>query len=66
MSVEEKKAQILRLCTGKFLTTGQLSEKLGLSVNTVRAYYVYPLVKEGKLSKKLPQARVKGQSYTTA
>lgn len=60
----EMRVEILRLCRGKFLSVADLAIKLEKSVNTVRAHYVYPLVKDGLLEPKY-ETRRPGQAYRT-
>lgn len=58
--------KVLRLCRGRYLSSAQLAELLGKSVNTIRAHYVYPLVREGLLEPKYPGGRKSNQAYRTA
>jgi DNA-binding transcriptional regulator GbsR (MarR family) len=46
---DNARKQILRLCKKRPMTPSELAEALGKSVNTVRAYYVYPMAREGLL-----------------
>lgn len=61
----EKREKVRSLCKGRYLTTHQLAEALGLSVHTVRAYYVYPLVRDGRLTLLHPPGPRKDQAYTS-
>ena len=46
---DKTRQEILRLCRGKFLTKREIASDLGLSLNTVRAYYLYPMVDRGQI-----------------
>lgn len=63
--VDDTKAKILTLCKKDYRTAAQLAAALGKSVNTVRAYYVYPMVRDGQL-KPLYPVRRPDQAYTCA
>ncbi len=43
----EKK--IIKACSKEFLSLGDLAEILSMNKHTLRAHYLYPLVKSGKL-----------------
>lgn len=57
---------ILSLCRDDFRQVGELATLLGKSVHTVRAHYVYPMVRAGLLTPKLPQGSRTKQAYRTA
>ncbi len=61
----ELQEKILKLCNKDYLTVAELAEALGRSVNTIRAHYVYPLVRQGKLMPLYPHRRMK-QAYIVA
>lgn len=54
---DEVRKEILSFCKTGFKTMEQISRHLGLSINTVRAYYVYPMVEYGDLQLLLPDRR---------
>lgn len=45
--IVEKK--IIKACTKEFLSLGDLAEILAMNKHTLRAHYIYPLVKSGQL-----------------
>lgn len=45
-AVEKK---IIKACTKQFLSLGELSALLVMNKHTLRAHYIYPLVKDGRL-----------------
>ncbi len=62
----EIRKKILKLCSRDFHTTTELAESLGKSVNTIRAHYVYQMVREGLLVTMLPTGSRNGQKYKAA
>ena len=61
------RATILSLCIGRFLTLRQLAELLGRNDEHLRGTYLAPMVNEGLLRQKYPQATNRpDQAYTTA
>jgi len=62
---DEIRAKLLKLCQRDYKSTAELAAALGLSINTVRAYYVYPMVREGAL-KPLRDGRSSKQAYRKA
>lgn len=54
---------IIGLCKEGYVSPSAIAKVLDLSVHTVRAHYVYPLVKEGKLVAKYPPPRRCNQAY---
>lgn len=61
------RATILQLCTGRFLTASLLGQLLDRSHVGLRTRYLYPMVREGLLLQKYPQATNRpDQAYTTA
>ena len=55
---------ILKACSREFLTTSAIAKRLGKSVNTIRAYYIYPMVKLGQLEQLYATpSRVRNQAY---
>lgn len=61
--VDAVRAQILKLCAKEFKTPAELAMSLDMSVNTVRANYVYKMVREGLLVKLYKGSRRNGQAY---
>ena len=55
--------RILELCNGKYLSLGEISEVLGKSKNTIRAGYLYPMVKSGQLTQEHPAGTKSAQRY---
>lgn len=49
--IVEKK--IIKACEKKFLSLGDLAKKLAMNKHTLRAHYIYPLVKSGQLVRNL-------------
>lgn len=45
--IVEKK--IIKACAKEFLSLGELAEILSMNKHTLRAHYIYPLVKNGQL-----------------
>jgi hypothetical protein len=41
--------KIIKACTKEFLSLGDLAEILAMNKHTLRAHYIYPLVKSGQL-----------------
>ncbi len=66
LSPKAVRQAILEHCQGHFRTIPQLAEALGRSSGHLREAYVYPMVKEGLLNAKYPEARHPQQAYTTA
>jgi len=62
-SREEGQEKIVALCKRKAISVEELSELLGLSPNTVRAWYVYPLVKAGRLMRIPNPSQARGKLY---
>lgn len=65
-SQENIKEQILGLCTERFLSLGDIAEVLQISKHTIRAGYLYPMVKLGLLVQKHPAGTKSAQRYMTA
>lgn len=55
--------KILDLCKGNYLSLGEISEALGKSKNTIRAGYLYPMVKSGQLTQEHPAGTKSAQRY---
>ena len=61
------RATILELCSGRYLTVKQLSDLLQRNQVHLRNAYLAPMVREGLLQQKYPQATNRpDQAYTTA
>lgn len=41
--------KIIKACAKQFLSLGDLAELLAMNKHTLRAHYIYPLVKNGQL-----------------
>lgn len=41
--------KIIKACARQFLSLGDLAELLAMNKHTLRAHYIYPLVKSGQL-----------------
>jgi predicted ArsR family transcriptional regulator len=50
-STIEKRKKIIKICSKKEHSLGEIAEILSMNKNTLRAHYLYPLVKEGILTK---------------
>ena len=60
----EIRQEILKLCRAKFLSKQELASRLGLSINTLRAYYLYPMIKLGDIELLIPEhPRSQKQAY---
>lgn len=57
--------RIIELCAEKFLSLGEIAEVLKKSKHTVRAGYLYPMVKSGLLIQKHPAGTKSAQRYMT-
>jgi len=56
--------EILQICRSRYLTRQEIADKLGMSVNTVRAYYLYPLIALGQIETLYPAKNTrKNQAY---
>lgn len=62
-AVEVVEAKILKLTRYEFRTRKEIAEALNLSINTVRANYLYPMANRGILRRKLPKGTKAGQAY---
>lgn len=58
--------KILDLCNGQYLSLGEISEALGKSKNTIRAGYLYPMVKSGQLTQEHPAGTKSAQRYKSS
>lgn len=61
----EIREYILRFCVNEFRSLGEISAELGRSKNTIRAGYVYPMVKTGHLLQEHPAGTKSAQRYIT-
>ena len=61
----EVEAKILRLTQNRFMRLSEIVEALGMSANTVRAKYLYPMANEGRLKRQYPR-RSSTQAYKAA
>lgn len=46
---ETREKKIIKACSKEFLSLGDLAELLSMNKHTLRAHYIYPLVKSGQL-----------------
>jgi hypothetical protein len=46
---EMREKQIIKACSKEFLSLGDLANLLAMNKHTLRAHYIYPLVKSGQL-----------------
>ncbi len=46
---ETREKEIIKACSKEFLSLGDLAELLSMNKHTLRAHYIYPLVKSGQL-----------------
>jgi hypothetical protein len=63
---EVLRAKILKICQGQFLSLGDICEILQANEHTIRAGYIYPMVREKLLLQKLPPGTKTKQRYKTA
>jgi predicted ArsR family transcriptional regulator len=50
-STIETRKKILKICSKNEHSLGEIAEILSMNKNTLRAHYLYPLVREGILTK---------------
>lgn len=60
---EALRRKILELCREQFLSLSEFVSALRMNKNTIRAGYIYPLVKSGQLIQKLPAGTKATQKY---
>jgi len=60
---EKLRKKILALCKNDFLSLREITAAVGRSEHTVRAGYIYPMVKEGLLIQKMPPGTKTWQKY---
>jgi hypothetical protein len=46
---EKREMEIIKACSKEFLSLGDLADLLVMNKHTLRAHYIYPLVKSGQL-----------------
>lgn len=61
----EIREHILKFCAKDFKSLGEVSAELGRSKNTIRAGYIYPMVKTGHLLQEHPAGTKSAQRYRT-
>jgi hypothetical protein len=44
-----RESEIIKACSKQFLSLGDLADLLAMNKHTLRAHYIYPLVKSGQL-----------------
>ncbi|MHB1620074.1 MAG: hypothetical protein ACYCTY_08870 [Sulfuricella sp.] len=60
------RAEILKICRNQFRSLGDICEILQANKNTIRAGYIYPMVREKLLLQELPSGTKSAQRYKTA
>jgi hypothetical protein len=45
----KREMEIIKACSNEFLSLGDLADLLDMNKHTLRAHYIYPLVKSGQL-----------------
>ena len=65
-STEETRLTILKLCRRDYLSPREIALRLGKPVNTVRAHYIYPMVRDGLLVSKDPTQITHKRGYKSA
>lgn len=58
--------KILNLCRKEFMSSSYIADYIGMSLNTIRAHYLYPMARDGLLERKLPEGAKRGQAYKAA
>lgn len=58
--------RILTLCKSQSRSLGELAEELTMNKNTLRAGYLYPMTKAGKLKRSTELPFKSGSRYRTA
>jgi hypothetical protein len=55
--------KILQICREKYVSLGEICLILDMNKNTIRAGYIYPMVKEGMLRREHPPGTKNRQRY---
>ncbi len=63
---ETLRGKILEVCKGQFCSLGEICELLQANKHTVRAGYLYPMVREGLLIQEYPPGTKSTQRYKAA
>lgn len=58
--------KILTICNDNFLSLGEISHLLEKNKHTIRAGYIYPMVKEGLLDQEYPAGTKSIQRYKSS
>jgi len=58
--------QILAICRKKYLSLGEIAHLLEKNKHTIRAGYIYPMVKEGLLEQEHPAGTKSTQRYKSS
>jgi hypothetical protein len=62
--IVEKK--IIKACANEFLSLGDLAAILAMNKHTLRAHYIYPLVKNGQIVREPPPPAKRTVKYKRA
>lgn len=60
---ESLRERILQICKGQYVSLGEICLILDMNKNTIRAGYIYPMVKEGMLRQEHPPGTKNRQRY---
>lgn len=63
---EARKSEILKICSTRFCSLGEICEILEANKNTIRSRYLYPMTKEGLLDREKPDGTKNTQRYKAA
>jgi predicted ArsR family transcriptional regulator len=63
---EARRSEILKICSARFCSLGEICEILEANKNTIRSRYLYPMTKEGLLDREYQKGTKNGQRYKAA
>ncbi|SAK41748.1 transcriptional regulator [Caballeronia hypogeia] len=63
LAQESLRERILEICREKYVSLGEICLVLDMNKNTIRAGYIYPMVKEGMLMQEQPPGTKNSQRY---
>lgn len=66
MPKEALRVKVLKICEGQYRSLGDICEILQANKHTIRAGYIYPMVREKLLKQELPPGTKSTQRYKTA
>lgn len=66
LSRDELRVEILKICKGQYRSLRDICQILAANNNTIRAGYLYPMVREGLLVQECPPGTKSTQRYKTA